>query len=500
MLLRPQTRDFQIVAYYLGKLVIGFSLFMVFPLALSFGRGEWNPMLDFLISFFFSLSSGLILHIFCHTRQDPKWAHGLVIVCLAWLVIAFFGAVPLFLSNHYGNFLDAYFESMSGITTSGLSLAVDLSHMSWGHNLWRHILQFVGGLGIVVVVLSFFVQGVAGAFRLYVGEARDERVLPNVRHTTQFIWVVSLVFLVLGTAALTVAAMSGGMSLASALFNSVCIFMAAFSTGGFAPYEQSVMYYHNTLFESVTMVIMLLGAINFRVHYVIWTGQRKEIWRNFEIIVLFTSMMLTFVLVAFGLAKSGVYHDTMAMFRKGFYHLVSAHTSTGFQTIYSADFTHDWSSLSLFGLILAMGLGGCASSTTGGIKVMRLGIIFKAFTNDVKYYVSPQSAVFFEKIHHIKDVILSDKQMRSALLITIAYIALFFVGAGAGMLCGYPFMESIFESVSAAANVGLSCGITGPSMPDILKMTYIIQMWVGRLEFISVFALFGFIYAVIKGK
>lgn len=140
------------------------------------------------------------------------------------------------------------------------------------------------------------------------------------------------------------------------------------------------------------------------------------------------------------------------------------------------------------------------SSTTGGIKAMRLGIVFKVFTNDVKQYVSPPAAVVFERIHHIKDVILTDKQMRSALLITIAYIALFFIGSGIGMVCGYSFMESVFESVSAAANVGLSCGITSPTMPTILKITYILQMWIGRLEFISVFALAGFFYAMVKGK
>jgi trk system potassium uptake protein TrkH len=500
MLLRPQPKDFQIVAYYLGKLLIGFSVFMIFPIALSFALGELGPLCDLVIGFFFCLSVGLVLHILCYTRVAPKWAHGLIIVSLSWLACAFFGAVPLFMSGHYGCFLDAYFDAMSGLTTTGLTLAQDLSHMAYGHNLWRHLLAFIGGQGVVVVVLSFFVNGVPGMFRLYVGEARDERVLPNIRHTARFIWIVSLTYLVLGSLALTAAIAYDGMPLGNALYNSVCIFMSAFDTGGFGPHDQNMMYYHSPAFEIVSLVIMLLGAINFRLHYVVWTGQRKEIWKNFEVIIMFSTIMMTFVLVGVGLAQTNVYANPLGMFRKGFYHLLSAHTGTGFQTIYPSEFVRDWGSLSLFALIVAMGLGGCVSSTTGGIKAMRLGIVFKVFTNDVKSYISPAAAVFFEKIHHIKDVILTDKQMRSALLITIAYMLLFFAGSAIGMMYGYPFMEAIFESVSAAGNVGLSCGITGPMMPAVLKITYVLQMWVGRLEFISVFALAGFFYAMVKGK
>lgn len=500
MLFRPESKDFQIVAFYLGKLLIGFSLFMIFPLALSFALGELGPLCDLAIGFFFCLSTGFILHILCYTTASPKWAHGLIIVSISWLTCAFFGAIPLFMSGHYGSFLDAYFDGMSGLTTTGLTLAYDLSHMAYGHNLWRHLLAFIGGQGVVVVILSFFVNGVHGMFRLYVGEARDERVLPNIRHTARFIWMVSFTYLILGSLALTSVLVYDGVPVGNALYNSVCIFMAAFDTGGFGPHDQNMMYYHSAGFEIVTLVIMLLGAINFRLHYVVWTGQRKELWKNFEIGILFITLMTTFILVALGLSQTNVYGNPFGIFRKGFYHLVSAHTGTGFQTIYASEFVRDWGSLSLFSLIVAMGLGGCVSSTTGGIKAMRLGIVFKVFTNDVKSYISPPAAVFFEKIHHIKDVVLTDKQMRSALLITIAYILLFFIGSGIGMMYGYPFMESIFESVSAAGNVGLSCGITDPAMPAPLKMTYILQMWIGRLEFISVFVLVGFFYALVKGK
>ena len=132
--------------------------------------------------------------------------------------------------------------------------------------------------------------------------------------------------------------------------------------------------------------------------------------------------------------------------------------------------------------------------------MLRVGVIFKALFEDIKRIILPERAIVVQKLHHIKDMFLEDKLARSALLITLAYLALYGFGTMIGMFLGYPFLKSLFESTSAAANVGLSCGITHVSMPGILKLTYIFQMWAGRLEFMSVFTLIGFLVAAIKGK
>lgn len=500
MILRPQFRDFKVIGFYLSKLVIGVALFMVLPMAVAFLAREPNPLYDFFISFLICLIIGAILYIVCYTKEEARWSHGMVVVSLAWVLAAILGAIPLFLSGHFGSFLDAVFEAMSGFTTSGLTLAQDLGHMSYSHNFWRHLMMFLGGQGIVVIVLAYFVRGASGAFRLYVGEGRDERLLPDIRQTARFIWMVSGVYLVLGTLALGIILFFEGMPFLKGMFHGACIFMAGFDTGGFAPQQQNVMYYHSPAFEIGTLIVMLLGAINFKLHYVLWTGNRKEIWRNIETRTLFFAIMFAFVLVALGLSKMHVYPTALALFHKGFYHLLSAQTGTGFQVVYSDQFINEWNGLSLAGLILAMSLGGCICSTTGAIKMLRIGIIAKTFVSDVKRHVSPALAVLVEKMHHIKDSILTDAQMRSACLVTIAYIVVYITGAVIGMLYGYPFVESIFESTSATANVGLSCGITNPAMPDGLKIVYIIQMWAGRLEFMSVFVLIGFVVALIKGK
>jgi len=499
MILKPHLEDVQIIGYYLGKITIGIGLFMLVPVICACALGEINPLLDFLIGIGISFLVGFLLTAICFTDRDLNWMQGMIVVSLCWLLAMLLGAIPLFLSGHYRSFLDACFETMSGFATTGLTLVQDLDHLSYAHNLWRHLIMFIGGQGIVIVALSLFVKGFSGAFKMYVGEARDERVLPNVIHTSRFIWLVSVVYLALGTLALGITGIINGMKPFNAFFHGACIFMAAFDTGGFSPQSQNVLYYHSFPFEIITIIIMFLGAINFKLHYHLWTGNFKELAKNIEMRMLFFTVTITFLLVAIGLYKLHTYPQALMLFRKGFYQLISGHTGTGFQTIYALQF-NEWGDLALVGIICAMALGGAVCSTTGAIKMLRIGIIFRALKEDVKRIMLPEKAVLFEKFHHIKEIFLEDKQVRSALLVTLCYLLLYFIGALVGMLCGYPFLFSLFESTSAAANVGLSCGITSVTMPAVLKTTYILQMWVGRLEFMSIFTLLGFIVAAIKGK
>ncbi|PIP19719.1 MAG: cation transporter [Candidatus Omnitrophica bacterium CG08_land_8_20_14_0_20_41_16] len=500
MILKPTIHDIKIVGYYLGKIILGLACTMIIPILIGLGAGEINPALDFLIGLEIGLIFGLILTKICYTERDLNWMQGMIVVSLSWLAAMLLGAIPMYLSGHWGSYLDTCFDSMSGFATTGLTLVQNLDHISLAHNLWRHLIMFIGGQGIVIIALSFFVKGASGAFKMYVGEARDEKIMPNVMHTSRFIWLVSIVYLILGTLILGIVGALGGMKPSNAFFHGACVFMAAFDTGGFAPQSQNILYYHSFVFEIVTIAIMILGALNFKLHYHIWMGNRKEIFKNIETITLFITVIITFSITATGLTQAGIYPKAVMLFRKGFYQLISGHTGTGFQTIYARQFVNEWSHLALVGVILAMGLGGAVCSTTGAIKMLRIGIIFKALVEDIKRIILPERAIVVQKFHHIKEIFLEDKQVRGALLITLAYLVLYGLGSCVGMFYGYPFLESLFESTSAAANVGLSCGITAPSMPAVLKMTYIFQMWAGRLEFMSVFTLIGFFVAAIKGK
>ena len=501
MILKPTLEDYRIIGYYLGKVIIGIGIMMLIPFILAIACLEFQPAVDFLLSISLTLLIGYSFIAICYTRKDLMTMHAMSVASLSWLVAMFVSAVPLFLSGHYGSYLDSCFEAMSGYATTGLTLVVDLDHMANSYNFWRHLTMFIGGQGIVVIALTFLFKGTSGSFRIYIGEARDEKILPNVIETARFIWLVSIVYLLIGSTALSVSGIMGGLKPFKAVFDSVCIFMAAWDTGGFTPQSQNILFYHSFPFEIITAVIMLLGSINFALHYAVWTGNRRELYKNIEIITLFFTMIITLSITCAGLAgRGGVYADAFSFFRRTFYQLISGHTGTGYSTIYARQFVNEWGQLAMLGITMAMAIGGSVCSTTGAIKVLRIGVMYKALRQDIKKLILPETAIVMQKIHHIKDLILEDRHVRTSAIILLSYINLYLFGTIAGMIYGYSLSEASFESVSAAANVGLSCGITAPSMPAFLKVVYMFQMWAGRLEFISIFVLSAMILAAVRGK
>jgi len=501
MIFRPQAKDFKLIGFYSGQIILGLSIWFLIPAIVAFFANERNCLLDFGISFVAAVGLGLLLILLCSLpRRDLtlSWMHGMVAVALSWIIAMLCGALPMWLSGYWNSFLDACFDSMSGFATTGLTIANNIDHMPYSLNLWRHLIMFIGGQGIVIIVLSFISSG--GSYSLYLGEAREDRILPNLLQTSRFIWVVSFVYLVLGSLALASAMKIEGLPWIDALFQGVCIFMAGFDTGGFAPQSQNLLYYHSALIDLIAMVIMFLGAISFSLHYVVWSGRRKELIKDIELQSFVLSILILFACVLFGLLRNHTYDSAILLFRKGLFHLISAHTGTGFTTLYSSQFGNLWHPFTILIIIIAMGIGGSIGSTTGAIKIMRLSLVFKSFRSEIKRLMFSDSTVVVERLHHFKEMTLEDSYVKNALMITFAFICLYLFGTLAGVMCGYPVLDSLFESVSASANVGLSMGITSPSMPTLLKITYIFQMWIGRLEFISVFVLVGFIVSWLKGK
>ena len=500
MLLRPRAIDLKIIGFYIGKLILGIGFIMLIPLTVSLFNSEWNPAIDFVIGSSFAFIVGYVLQITCRTKKDLGLTHGVLVVPIAWLAAMFFGAVPLYLSGHFGSFLDSMFEAMSGFATTGLSLTQDLDHLSYGHNFWRHLTMFIGGQGIVVVVLTLMAGGSAGIYGMYVGEAREEKIVPNLIHTARTIWMITFLFFGIGVASLWAAGWFIGIPSLKALFHGVTVFMAAFDTGGFTPQSQSFVYYHSPIYELVAIPIMVAGGINFALHYALFLGNRREMFKNTEVKSFAATILLTFAITAIALSQVDAYDSALAIFRRGFFHIISAHTGTGFMTVYGSQFPELWGSLAMTGLIVAMGLGATMGSTAGGIKALRIVVAVKAFILEAKRLILPSSAVVVEKYHHLKGTTITDKLLLNAFIIGCAYITTYFVGAVFGIFFGNSFADAMFESVSAAGNVGLTSGITSPGMPDLLKIVYIVEMWAGRLEFISIVALLGFAISMVRGK
>ncbi len=490
MWVAPQRRDLGAIAHYTGLLITTVAGAMVIPLATALVAGEWGPALDFALGAGVTAAIGMGL-----AQMAPRGAYlgrrdALIITALAWLSISLVGAIPLSLSGHYGSFLDAWFETMSGFTTSGLTLSQDLDHMAVAHNMWRHLTHLIGGQGIIVAALTVAmgVRG-GGAISLYIAEGRDERIMPNVIHTARFIWFVTAVYVSLGTVALGIANLAAGMEFSRSFLHGFWATIACYDTGGFGPQSMNALYYHSPIFEIVTVMLMLAGTLNFNLHADVWRGDPREIGKNIEARSLAVNIALLSAAVGFGLGASQLYSGWGEVLRKGVYHVMSANSGTGHQTLYTTQWLNGYSGLGFAAILLAMAFGGMVSSTAGGIKALRLGLIAKGVLWRVKQSIAPASSVITQKYHHLLDVPLTSEVLSNALMVFVLYVITYITGALIGAAYGYPAGAALFESISATANVGLSTGITAPTMPAGLKITYMVQMWAGRLEFITLFAL-----------
>lgn len=500
MSVRPGRADFLVIGRYTSLVIVGVGMLMVPALVTSMLFSEWDTVLDFVISIMACLAFGLAGLIVCRTRKEIAWKHGLVVASGSWIWATLLGALPHYLSGHAGSYLDAVFDAISGYTTTGLFLLQDLDHISNGLNMWRHVLTYAGGQGIVVIALTFLFKGASGAYTVYVGEGKDERLLPNVVHTARAIWLISLVWLAVGWIALSAWGLAIGQSPVRAVLDGLWMFMGGWSTGGFAPRSYNAYWYHSVGYEVVSMIVMVAGSFNFALHWAVWTGDRREIRRNVELVSMAVTLTAAVVIATFWLARAGVYPDAVALFRKTFYQLVSGHTTTGSATIYAKQFISQWGPVGMLVTTFVMMIGASAASTAGGIKGMRVGIIFSALVAEMRRLVSPPSAVVKARYHHVKTHWADDGVVKTALMITVLYLASYLFVALLGVLYGYDLSSALFEGVSAVSNTGLSCGLTDPTMPAGLKIAYIVLMWMGRLEFMSVFALLGFGIAVVRGR
>ena len=500
MITSRKWQDIGIILHHTGTILIGFSPLYLIPLLTSLLCGEYPVAVDFALSFGATLALGAGMACLFRSGRRAGWLHGMATAGISWLAAMVCAALPYWLSGHYLSYLDAMFDVMSGLTTTGLTLIQDLDHVANGLNMWRHLLTFVGGQGIIVLALALFADGSGGGYGFYVGEGKDERLFPSVMNTAKSIWRISLLYLVIGTFALWLAGLFIGLAPGRSFLHGLWIFMAAWSTGGFAPMSQNVLYDHSALYEGLTMLFFIIGSFNFALHAAAMRGNRKELVRNIEIVSFGATLSTTAALCFWGLAKLGVYPGLIALFRKGFYQLVSAHTTTGFMTIYARQFHTEWGDLAVLAAIIAMMIGGSACSTAGGMKGLRIGILFKAIVQDTKRLLRPSASVSVQKFSYHGAKVLGEQQVRSAALVVLMYVGLFALVTVAGCLGGFPLLDSAFESASVTGNVGLSIGVTAATMPAFLKIAYILAMWAGRLEFMAVLAVIGFAGSFLKRR
>ncbi len=481
--------DVRVIGHYLGVLVLFSSLALLVPFATALACAEWVPASNYLLTIGVSLMVGSGLR---YLRIEPgrlNRQQAIVVTGLAWIVLAVIASIPLHLSGHYVTYLDALFDGVSGITTTGVSIITDLDHLSNADNMWRFMMHLLGGLGLIVVALSFGLFGKRAGASLFSSEGRSEHVVPNVIQTTQFIGKIALGVILVATLVLTGMCMFLGMVPLRAFLQSLWLAISGFMTGGFTPMSQSVMYYHSFPVELVLMLLMLLGSVSFVLHSEVWKGRVEVLFKDLEIRTMFLWLSIMTCVLAASLTASAEFSDLPAMLRRGLFTVISAFSTTGFQNITTNELVTTFSSGAFLVVAVLMAVGGSAGSTSGGIKFNRMGIIMKSLVSTIKEALAPDSARVVVSYNHVGRRILSPETVKEAMTVFVLYVVTYAVGTLVGIAHGFDASQAIFESVAMASNGGISSGLTTPGMPVTLELFYIFQMWAGRLEFVTLLAL-----------
>lgn len=487
--------DLRVIGHYLGTLTQLFAALMAVPFLTALVFQEWEPAERYLLGIGIALVVGTLLQFLRIEPGRLGRRQALAVTGFAWIVLAFFASVPLFLSGHYATYMDALFDGVSGLTTTGATVALDIDHFSNADNMFRFMMHLVGGLGLIVVALSLGIFGKRSGSSLYTAEGRSEHVVPNVVQTTQLILRITLVIIFIAAVVLTALCISIGMEPVRAVLQSIWLAISAFSTGGFAPMAESVSYYNSIPIEVFLMLLMILGSISFVVHAEVWKGRLQSFFGDIEIRTMLIWLLVMTVVVAASLSASALFSDLPAIIRRGLFMVVSAFSTTGFQNVTTNQLTTVFSSGAFLALALIAAVGGSAGSTAGGVKLHRVGIIFKSIVSTVKEAVSPSSARVVVSYNHLGRRVLSSDAVKEAMTVFVLFVITYSVGALVGIAHGYEASQAIMESVSMISNGGIITGIVTPGMSPSLEAFYIFQMWAGRLEFVTLLAVLAEIIA-----
>lgn len=487
--------DLRVIGHYLGTLTQLFAALMAVPFITALVFQEWEPAERYLLGIGIALVVGTLLQFLRIEPGRLGRRQALAVTGFAWIVLAFFASVPLFLSGHYATYMDALFDGVSGLTTTGATVALDIDHFSNADNMFRFMMHLVGGLGLIVVALSLGIFGKRSGSSLYTAEGRSEHVVPNVVQTTQLILRITLVIIFIAAVVLTALCISIGMEPVRAVLQSIWLAISAFTTGGFAPMAESVSYYNSIPIEVFLMLLMILGSISFVVHAEVWKGRLQSFFGDIEIRTMLIWLLVMTVVVAASLSASALFSDLPAIIRRGLFMVVSAFSTTGLQNVTTNQLTTVFSSGAFLALALIAAVGGSAGSTAGGVKLHRVGIIFKSIVSTVKEAVSPSSARVVVSYNHLGRRVLSSDAVKEAMTVFVLFVITYSVGALVGIAHGYEASQAIMESVSMTSNGGIITGIVTPGMSPSLEAFYIFQMWAGRLEFVTLLAVLAEIIA-----
>lgn len=466
--------------------IMGFLFFILAGMMLvcagvSLFYGE-NDLNDFLITAGITVGVGLLLLLSGKNAEKSfNRRDGYFIVTLTWVCFTAFGMLPFITGGYVPSITNAFFETMSGFTTTGATILDDIESLPHGLLFWRSLTQWIGGLGIVfftIAILPIFGMGNVQLASVEVTGPTHEKVHPRVGVTVKWIWTIYLILTVAETALLAF----GGMS----LFDSICHSFTTTATGGYSTKQDSVAYFHSPYIEYVISVFMILSGLNFTLLYFFMKRKAGKLFKNAEARWYLCSIGAFTAVIAVALAFTTPM-GAEESFRKSLFQVASLHTSTGFGT---ADYM-TWTPFIWLLLLVTMICGGCAGSTAGGMKSIRLVILSRSIKNEFKHLIHP-NAVLPIKVN--RQVISSSIILR-VLIFVAFYLIIIAVGWIVMVALGVGYLESLGTVISSLGNVGPGLGLCGPAyswnaLPDSAKWVLSFLMLVGRLELFTVLLLF----------
>ena len=410
------------------------------------------------------------------TRRD-----GYCIVAFTWLLFTGFGMLPFYISGSIPSVTDAFFETMSGFTTTGATILDDIESLSHGLLFWRSLTQWIGGLGIVFFTIAVLPIFGGGTIQLFSAEAigvTHDKTHPRIDVMAKWLWMIYAIL----TIAETVLLMIGGMS----FFDAVCHSFSTTATGGYSTKQASVAYWNSPFIEYVIAIFMILSGINFSLYFMCLKGKGKRLFQDDEFRWFMKSVSILTLVITFALVFQNHY-DWEKAFRRALFQVATAHTSCGFAT----DDYNLWPSFTWMLLIFAMLSGGCTGSTSGGIKNMRLMILARNIKNEFKRMLHPRAVLPVR----VNRQVISPSIIASVNTFFVFYLFCILAGWILLMFFGVGIIEAMSTVISSLGNVGPGLGAFGPAfswaaLPDAAKWILSFLMLIGRLELFAVLLLF----------
>lgn len=462
------------IFHVVGILIFYLGLAMLVPIffGLYYNDGSIIPLTKAMAA---TMISGIILYFGTRGAATNiiSQRDGMAIVALGWITIGIFGALPFFLCNGGFDFTDAFFESVSGFTTTGASIITDIEGLSKGLLMWRSFVQWLGGMGIIVLSIAILPFLGVGGMQLYKAEVPSpvpDKLKPRIRDTAMVLWKVYVIFTFVETLLL----MTAGMNFYDAFSHA----LTTMPTGGFSTKNASIAHFNSVYMDVIIIIFMVLAGINFSLHYQMLKCKPLALFKDSECRFFVGTVGVLTLLVTLNI-HGLIFEEIGQALRYSAFQVISIITTTGYATF---DY-EQWPSMSRLILLLCMFLGASAGSTGGGMKCLRVMLCFKYCYKELFLLVHPRAVV------HVKigGKIVPEDVMRSVLGFLALYVGLFGLAAVALAGMGVDFLTSIGAVAATLGNIGPGFGLVGPvenyaQIPVLGKWLLSWCMLLGRLE------------------